>query len=99
MEQIANNMPRFENQIQGFAGALSSLTAEFEEMTAHMNALNNMWTGEAHDEFLQTFGADAKKVQNMLEYMRTLLANLNYAESEYTNCEQTVGNMIEQISV
>lgn len=99
MQQIANDMPRFQNQIQEFAGALNGLTAEFEEMSARMNALNSMWMGEAHDEFLRTFSADTKKVQDMLEYMRTLLSNLNYAESEYTNCEQTVGNMIEQINV
>lgn len=99
MEQITNDLPRFENQIQEFSGALNNLKAEFEEMSVRMGELNGMWTGEAHDEFLRTFGEDARKVRSMLEYMEILLSNLNYADDEYRNCEQTVRNMIDQLNV
>lgn len=99
MEQIANDMSRFENQVQEFAGALNSLMTEFEEMSLHMGELNNMWTGEAHDELLWSFSEDSKNIRSMLEYMKILLSDLYYADEEYTDCEQRVRNIIEQLSV
>ena len=99
MNRIANDMEKFEDQIQKFDNALNKLETGFEEMAIHMRELNSMWTGEAHDEFLITFENDEKMVLKMIEYMKVLLSNLNYADTEYANCESTVSHMIEQIVV
>lgn len=99
MDRIANEMASFEGRKQDFANALRKLEENFNALATHMRELNNMWTGEAHDEFLKTFADDEKTVQSVIQYMRILSNNLNYADIQYTTCENTVSNIIDQIVV
>ena len=68
-------------------------------MTDHMNALNNMWEGEAHDEFLATFEEDRQKTIRMIEDFKKVLDELRFAHTSYTECENNVASMIEQMPI
>ncbi len=68
-------------------------------MVDHMNALNNMWEGEAHDQFLQTFSVDREKTFQMIDDFGKILEELRFAHTEYTLCENSISNMIDSMPV
>ncbi|MBQ9438653.1 MAG: WXG100 family type VII secretion target [Lachnospiraceae bacterium] len=93
--EMANSLPTFRVKIDDFDRAYGTLVQDFEEVVRQMNALNGMWSGQAHDALLQRFGEDQRTVQNMLEYMKALSEDLNFADQEYVRCEGAVSGIID----
>ena len=89
MELIANDLPRFEQDISDYNSAKLNLDKNYEMLVAHMNELNNMWEGEAHNQFLETFQADSVRVAEMLDVLKEIHSQLRFAHTEYTGCENT----------
>lgn len=97
--EIANNLGTFKNNIEDYDRGYRELVKDFESVQTHMRALNNMWTGEAHDALMQRFGRDRNVVQEMLDYMKQILVDLNFANTEYVKCENTVAGIVDSIRV
>lgn len=98
-ERMANELERFSGDIGDYSNHFQNLITHFGEMVDHMNALNNMWEGEAHDEFLKTFSVDKEKTNKMIEDFGKILEELRFAHSEYTQCENSIAGMIDQMPV
>ncbi len=98
-ERIANDLETFNGDITDYEGHYKNLVNHFDDMVNHMNALNNMWEGEAHNEFLQTFETDKKKTHDMIKDFKKILDELKFAHREYSECERSISNMIDQMSV
>ncbi len=98
-ERIANELGRFEGDINDYDAYYRNLKEHFGEMVDHMNALNNMWEGEAHNEFLSTFEVDKGKTLQVIEDFKKVLDELRFAHKEYTECERTVARYIDQMPV
>lgn len=97
MSLIANNLPAFDTDIQDFGAQLLELRRHFEETVQHMNDLNSMWEGEAHNEFMNTFEIDRGKTEEAMNMLQRILEDLRYAHAEYTTCENTVSGIIDSI--
>ena len=98
-ERMTNDLITFQNDINDYNYYCTNLEQHFQDMVDHMNALNGMWEGEAHDTFLQTFESDKQKTLSMIEDLKRILAELRFAHTQYSDCENTVSAMIEQIPV
>lgn len=98
-ERMANDLGRFDGDIGDYNKFYQSLIGHFGEMVDHMNALNNMWEGEAHDQFLQTFSVDREKTFQMIDDFGKILEELRFANTEYTLCENSISNMIDSMPV
>ena len=96
---MANELERFAGDIGDYNNHYQNLINHFNDMVNHMNQLNNMWEGEAHDEFLQTFGVDREKTNRMIGDFGKILEELRFAHTEYTQCENNIAGMIDQMSV
>lgn len=97
MQPIANNLPSFNTDIDSYNTAFQSLLGHFNDLVTHMQELNGMWEGEAHEEFLQTFSIDQAKVDDMNEDFNQVLEELRYADKEYETCEGKVAGLIDQL--
>ena len=98
-ERMANDLERFAGDIDDYNGQHQNLINHFNDMVVHMNALNSMWEGEAHDEFLQTFEMDKAKINAMIEDLGKVLEELRFAHSEYTQCENNIAGMINNMPI
>ena len=99
MDIIANDLPVFSSDISEYNGAKNYFDRNHESLVAHMNDLNNMWTGEAHDQFVSTFAQDETKIVRLADLLNEMLSELRFAHEEYTRCESTVSGIIESIAV
>ncbi len=98
-ERMANNLETFNGDISDYNNHLENLKAHFEDMVNHMNAMNNMWEGEAKDELLQTFETDRHKTNTMIDDFKSILRELRFAHTEYSDCETNVASMIDQMPI
>ena len=98
-ERMANNLETFNGDIGDYNTHYQNLVNHFSDMVDHMNALNNMWEGEAHNELLQTFETDRQKTHDMIDDFNKILEELRFAHTQYSDCERNVANMINQMPV
>ena len=99
MDVIANDLPRFEQDITDYSASFNRLDQAQLQLLSHMNELQNMWEGEAHEQFMETFSNDYKKVLDMVAFLKEVLGDINYADKEYTSCENSVSGIIESMNV
>ena len=99
MDVIANDLERFGQDITDYNQMLTRLDADQISLLTHMNELQNMWEGEAHNQFMETFNKDYEIVLQMVEFLKELHGDMTYADTEYTECESSVGNIIENMNV
>ncbi len=99
MSIIANDLVRFNEDISDYHSQEQELNRNFESLVTHMNALNNMWKGEAHDTLMESFSIDRDQSMTMIDHIREIYNELVFAHNEYTNCEGTVANIIDGIPV
>ena len=97
--RMANELERFDGDIGEYNNYYNNLVNHFNDMVNHMNALNAMWEGEAHDEFLATFEADRQKTQAIIDDFKKIMEELRFAHTEYSNCENSVSGMIDQMPI
>lgn len=97
MDVIANNLPQFDGDIQDYNAGYNGLTQAFDQMVLHMNDLNSMWEGEAHEQFKQTFNVDQQKTKQMLDDVLRVYNELKFAHSEYTTCEHNVSALVNDL--
>lgn len=98
-QEIANNLSTFKNNIEDYERGYKDLVRDFDDVNSHMKALNGMWTGEAHDALMQRFERDRKTTQDMIDYMKQILDDLQFANTEYVKCENTVAGIVDSIRV
>ena len=98
-QEIANNLTTFKSSIEDYDRGYRELVRDFESVVTHMRALNNMWTGEAHDALIERFERDRNTTQDMIDYIKQILGDLQFANSEYIKCENTVAGIVDSIRV
>ena len=98
-EIIANDFSAFDTSISDFSAAYKALVNDFDEVVKEMDSLNGMWTGQAHDALLERFKQDKAVVRGMLDFIRDIISDLNYAESGYRRCENNVNHIVNSIRI
>ena len=99
MDVIANDLTKFGQDISDYNQMLNRLDADQVQLLTHMNELQNMWEGEAHDQFMETFNKDYQTVISMVNFLKEVHGDLTYADTEYTDCESSVESIIESMDV
>ena len=99
MDLIANDLEKFNQDIEDYHGGYNDLTENHEALVSDMNALNSMWEGEAHNQFMETFAADEQQVSEMIKTLLEVYNDLVFASEKYTDCENSVSGIIAGITV
>ena len=97
--EIANELERFQSDISTFEEALKVIESNYKNMFSEIKALDAMWTGQAHDAFAVQFGQDAENMEEVLNYVKELLQDLQFAHKEYTSCERSVNDIVNSMRV
>lgn len=99
MSIIANNLPKFENDIQAYDTVCGKLKTDYAGLIKHMVDLNGMWTGEAYETLMSSFLEDKKEAEGVMEFLEDMSKKLKTADVEYTDCEKQVKQIIDSISI
>lgn len=96
---IANQLEVFDKDIQSCRAIQAQLTSTFEKTFEEINALTAMWSGSAHDAFLQQFQNDSENMKQLLDFIDKYLVGLEDAKKKYQQCESQVDEAIRSINV
>ena len=85
------------SDIRAISSQVDDLNAAKEQAMACLNNLNAMWEGAAHDAFVQQCAMDQIMMNNLISKLRNLVECLEYAKSEYEQCNEDVLDKIASI--
>lgn len=98
MSVMANDPSRFDGEVQAFANASASLRREYETLRLAFDALNGMWTGEAHDELASRFDGDYTNLESVVHHLEGMASSLRNTLVKYQDCERNVSTAIDDLS-
>lgn len=78
---------------------LNQVKKDIEQITADLNSLNAMWTGDAHAAFQGQTMADVQFLAGVCEGLQSIISYEGTAVTEYEKCEQQVSDLIAQIRI
>ncbi|MBE5912016.1 WXG100 family type VII secretion target [Pseudobutyrivibrio sp.] len=99
MDVIANDLGRFDPDIENFKGDEKGLNKNFESLVEHVTTLNTMWDGAAYNTFINRFNRDKEEAQNLINQLENVYNNLRFAYTEYSDCENSVASVIDEMNV
>ena len=99
MSVIANNLPKFENDIQSYENVCKNLQTHYACVVKNMIDLNAMWRGESYEALIKTFNEDMKAAQGVMDFLEEMKGKLYTADNEYSDCEKRVRRLINDINI
>lgn len=97
--KIRINTSTLNQTRQNVQERLNQIKKNMEQISADINTLNSMWTGDAHENFQISIEADMKLLQDICEGIQAVIQYEGNAVTEYNKCEQQVNEIISQIRV
>lgn len=78
---------------------LNQAKKDIEQITADLNSLNAMWTGDAHTAFQRQTMADVQFLAGVCDGLQGIISYEGTAVTEYDKCEQEVADLIARIRI
>lgn len=103
METVLNRSGgRFEIDPELLAGDARSMEEQIQalqlcsrRMYEEMERLEDMWEGEAKEEFLRGFLKDYEALERYISFLIGLQSSMDYAARGYAACEKNVCDAVE----
>lgn len=78
---------------------LKNIKNAMGQISDDMGTLNSMWSGDAHDAFVQSAESDIQFLTAVCDSIQSIINYESRAVTEYNKCEQQVADLIAQIRV
>ena len=95
--EMANNLEAFRRDIGVFETAYAGMNTNYRRLFDDINTLGTTWEGPAHSAYDAQFKADAAMFEELLNLLKQIMDDLNFAHREYSTCEQNVRDLINNI--
>lgn len=99
VNKIRVNTDSLHQTQQNLQEKLKKIQKEIEQIATDMETLNAMWTGEAHDAFVQSAESDIQYLTSVCDQIQGIINYEGNAVKEYNRCEQQVSDLISRIRV
>lgn len=80
-----------------FHDLVDRLDSTRAQVMSCLTELNGMWEGNAHDAFVAQCAVDEEMLEDLITNLNNLVKCLEYAESEYVSCDESVKEKIASI--
>lgn len=90
---------RLQEDIDSLKSQLDGMRRTGEGMMTGVNAMNSMWEGRAKEAFIAQFQSDYQLLSDMMDIIKEMINNLEYAKQQYDMCENSVASVISAIRV
>ncbi|MCD7884784.1 MAG: WXG100 family type VII secretion target [Lachnospiraceae bacterium] len=78
---------------------LDKIRSDMDKISEDMATLNSMWTGDAHETFVQSVTEDLGLLTEVCTALQNIISFEGNAVTEYDKCEQQVADIIAQIRI
>ena len=95
--KIKINTTRLNTDANEIASRITSLKKEMEAMKQSVNQLNNMWTGEAKNAFVNAFNDDMNALTTLINNINSIHTFESNAKTKYENCEKQVQELVNSM--
>lgn len=89
---IYNDRESIQNELDGIKRAVDDLGQE-------MQALGQTWEGLAWSAFQAQVAKDMENMQSVCDRLVVFMTHMEYAETEYENCNKRVESLIRRIFI
>lgn len=94
MNVIEADSQAMRNQIEQLRNSLAATNSTVSELEESIQALQSMWAGEAHNEFVNQCILNREQMQDMCEVIENIIESMLAAVAEYDCCEGAVRDTI-----
>lgn len=99
IREITVDTATLRNDINDVQSVLCKVKEHSESMFREIDALGDMWDGEAHDTFFVQMQENRRKMQELQKVIERLIECMQYADHEYLSCEDAVHSIINTIRI
>ena len=99
IQEITVDMSLLKNTVETLNGQLAELTKGMNDIFQDIAEMDRMWDGEANNAFKQQFEIDHQMMNDMFETIRSIIDCYDFAEREYTKCEDEVYGIVHSIKI
>lgn len=85
--------------VRSLLDVLSEISDQRMKMYAAIKTLDGMWVGESHDVFLTQYENDNEMMVSLIQDLNTVIGHFGTARENYDACEESVKDLIRQISI
>lgn len=96
---IKVNTNRLDTDAREFGDYIKAIIRKIADLRSHNATLDGMWDGPASEAFKMNFEADIKALEQMVKTLEGINRYEDNAKTKYNNCEQKVGDLVNQIRV
>lgn len=96
---IEINTEELYNDISNMQNSVGNLSNAKTQVFSCLDNLNGMWIGAAHDAFVTQTEVDAQELTALINNLNDLIECMEYAKTEYGNCESSVNEAIAAIQL
>jgi len=89
---IYNDRQSIQNELDGIKKAVDDLGQE-------MQALGQTWEGLAWKVFQAQVATDMENMQSVCDKLAVYITHMEYAETEYENCNKQIESLIRSIYI
>lgn len=99
IQEITVDMGLLRNTVSTLNEQLEALKKGMEDIFLDISEMDAMWDGEANSAFNQQFGIDHQMMNDMFGTIRNIIDCYDFAETEYTKCEDEVSGIVHSIKI
>lgn len=101
MEQsiIKVHTQKLSDDSMTISGYLKDLALQKENLQSSIQALNQMWSGDAYDAFVKSVNTDIAALQTVIDNLTQVYTYEQKAKDAYEKCENQVAKLIDEISI
>ena len=96
---IKVNTNRLDTDLKEFGDHIKAIQKAIADLRDHNRVLDGMWDGPASEAFKAGFEADIKAMEEMVKTLEGINRYEENAKTKYNQCEQKVGDLVNQIHV
>ena len=99
MREITVDTDILRADVAGLRVSLDNARKQLEEMHTEIDAMNGMWKGAAHDEFVRQFASDYETTNEFLNIVDSIIGCMQESGKQYDACESKVHGIIDTIRI
>ena len=99
VSKIRVNTGSLDHTREEVQAKLNGIRKNADQISGDMDRLKSMWSGEAHQAFVEQVAADMEALRAACDSIQKIIQYENTAVTEYNKCEQQVADLIAQIKI
>lgn len=96
-QKIQNHLEQMRADIRNLENCMAVLRKNTENAFLHLEALDSMWNGPAHDAFRFQAEQDRIMMEQYCSWLQKYISSLQDALQTYTVCENSVSDIIREL--